>query len=146
MEALRLWLAVVIPALNLLAILLAGIKILNRQTREFDQRESRMLEAEKAITQLQISMRELQKETSTIVALSVRVEELCSEMKRIRDRLDRWLDNRGVSAAAQAVNEAYRWLSSRTNTIFIFPFSDSNMSFSASGTGTNAVECTAFQF
>ena len=108
MEALRLWLAVVIPALNLLAILLAGIKILNRQTREFDQRESRMLEAEKAITQLQVSMRELQKETGTMVALSVRVEELCSEMKRIRDRLDRWLDNRGVSAAAQAINEAYR--------------------------------------
>ena len=52
MEQVRLWFAVIIPTVNLMAIIIAGIKILNRQTREFEQREGRMVDAEKAIMQL----------------------------------------------------------------------------------------------
>ena len=63
MEQVRLWFAVIIPTVNLMAIIIAGIKILNRQTREFEQREGRMVDAEKAIMQLQNGLRELQKES-----------------------------------------------------------------------------------
>ena len=94
MEQVRLWFSVIIPTVNLMAIIIAGIKILNRQTREFEQREGRMVDAEKAIMQLHCGLRDLQKESNQLSSLSVRVEELCSEMKRMRDRLDRWLDVR----------------------------------------------------
>ena len=82
------WLQAVLSAMSLVAIIYGVFKVVNRNNEEWRERERRLVSVETEIT-------EMRKEGKEIIAIGAQLQRLEEEMKRVRDRLDQFLDSRG---------------------------------------------------
>ena len=90
--ALLQWLQILLSVISLVVIFYGVFKVVNRNNEEWRDRERR-------ITAIEAELAEMRKESTAIIALGVQFTALSSqfstlveEMKRIRDRLDTFLD------------------------------------------------------
>ena len=81
----QIWLSIVLQVLTLSTILISIIKIINRVEREWNQREDRLIAAERAI-------RVLESDARIITSVDVKLADMKDEMARLRNRLDTFLD------------------------------------------------------
>jgi len=85
MTFIQTWLSVILQILTLSTILISLIKIINRIEREWNQREDRLIAAERAI-------RVLETDARTITSVDVKLADMKDEISRLRNRLDAFLD------------------------------------------------------
>jgi hypothetical protein len=78
-------LTLVLQAVTLVSIFYSIFKIVNRNTEEWRQRESRM-------QLLETDVRSLNTYSATIVKVDTKLGELTTEIERVRNRLDAFLD------------------------------------------------------
>ena len=81
----QIWLSIVLQVLTLSTIVISIIKIINRVEREWNQREDRLITAERAI-------RVLESDSRVITSVDVKLADMKDEMARLRNRLDTFLD------------------------------------------------------
>ena len=86
------WLQIILSIISLVVIFYGVFKVVNRNNEEWRDRERR-------IAAIETELAEMRKESTAIIALGVQFTALSSqfstlveEMKRIRDRLDTFLD------------------------------------------------------
>jgi uncharacterized protein YoxC len=118
------WLSLVLQICTLASIIISAIKILNRETQEWRDREERMKEAERGIRSLEAAVVALQQNGAQLLAMTTKIADLSAEVSRIRDvstalselpgtigiltaemgrlrdRLDRFLDRSSVAGGA----------------------------------------------
>lgn len=70
------------------AVIFGMVKVVNRNNEEWRDREIRLIAIEKEIA-------DQRKDSREVIALGAQLERMESEIKRVRDRLDQFLDNRG---------------------------------------------------
>ena len=75
----------VLQILTLISIFYSIFKIVNKNTEEWRQRESRM-------QLLETDVRSLNNYSATIVKVDTKLGELTTEIERVRNRLDHFLD------------------------------------------------------
>jgi len=85
MTIIQVWLAIILQIITLATIIISIIKVINRIEREWNQREERLIAAEKAI-------KVLETDTRMITAVDVRLADMFKEIERMRNRLDSFLD------------------------------------------------------
>jgi uncharacterized protein YoxC len=83
------WLSISLSAATLCSLIIAATRVVKKQEREWAQNEDRLLNLEKNV---QILLGD-SKQLTTITA---KLEDIGSEMSRMRDRLDRFLDTRAA--------------------------------------------------
>jgi hypothetical protein len=89
------WVGVVnliVGTITIITIFYGVFKIVNRNEREWQQREDRLIEAEKAIVALQADVK-------ILTGIDVQIKEMKAEIERMRNRLDRFLDMQSGSRA-----------------------------------------------
>ena len=79
------WLSIILQVITLFSIVYSAVKIVNRNEREWVQKEDR-------ISVIENNIKEMKASTIMLVALESKITELSGEMIRVRDRLDRFLD------------------------------------------------------
>ena len=85
MTTIQVWLAIVLQVITLATIIISIIKVMNRVEREWNQREERLITAERAIKALESDAR-------TITSVDVKLGDMKEEIGRLRNRLDNFLD------------------------------------------------------
>ena len=75
----------ILQVLTLISIFYSIFKIVNKNTEEWRQRESRM-------QLLETDVRSLNNYSATIVKVDTKLGELTTEIERVRNRLDHFLD------------------------------------------------------
>jgi hypothetical protein len=88
--AFRDWLIVVLQVISLFGIVFSAIKIINKNEREWSQRDERMMRMENEILRLM-------GDSSRLISVEAKLAEIATEMSRVRDRLDRFLDTQSAS-------------------------------------------------
>ena len=96
-SAFRDWLVIALQLVSLFAVVFSAIKIVNRNEREWSQREERMNRMESELVRVM-------GDASRLVAVEAKLGDIASEMARVRDRLDRFLDT--YPAAARGLGGA----------------------------------------
>jgi hypothetical protein len=79
------WLQLILSFLGLCGIVFGVFKVVNRNNEEWRDRERRLVAIEQEVS-------EIRSEGRAIIALGTQISDLREEMKRIRDRLDAFLD------------------------------------------------------
>ena len=87
MVELRAWVQTVFSFVSLLLIIWGILKVFSRNEMEWRDRERRLSSMESEIATLKGL-------TPDVAAIRVLLKEMNAEMSRIRDRLDRFVDNR----------------------------------------------------
>jgi hypothetical protein len=85
MDQFRDWVQLIVPSLNLFLILFGVVKVFNRNEQEWKDKERRL-----AVTESNIS--NLQAFGLDIAAMKTKLAEIGSELERVRNRLDKFLD------------------------------------------------------
>jgi len=88
------WLSIILQCASLITIIFSAIKIINKNEREWIQREERLLRMEADINSMQGN-------AAKLVAVESKLSDLLSEMSRVRDRLDRFLDTQSSSRSKE---------------------------------------------
>lgn len=84
------WLQILLSLASLIVIVFGIFKVVNRNNEEWRERERRLKAIEEELT-------EIRKEGKEIIAMAAQFVLLTNEMKRVRDRLDQFLDHgRGI--------------------------------------------------
>jgi hypothetical protein len=84
------WLTITLQLVSLFTIIFSAIKIINKNEREWVQREERLL-------RMETDIQDMHGNTIKLVSVEAKLVDLISEMSRIRDRLDRFLDTQSSS-------------------------------------------------
>jgi hypothetical protein len=84
------WIGIVLQLLTLTTIIVASVKVINRNIQEWDFKEARM-------TKMEEDIRSVLRDSSRLIAVEAKLTEISSEMSRVRDRLDRFLDTQSAS-------------------------------------------------
>ena len=79
------WLQIVLSLISVLVIIFGIFKVVNRNNEEWRERERRLVAIEEELS-------EIRKEGKEIIAMGAQFVLLTEEMKRVRDRLDLFLD------------------------------------------------------
>ena len=82
------WLIIVLQLVSLFTVVFSAIKVVNRNTREWDVRELRLMAIEKEQEQMRVAIRDF-------LGVPVKLNDIGSEIERLRNRLDRFLDTQG---------------------------------------------------
>ena len=85
MTIIQIWLAIALQIITLLTIVVSIIKVINRVEREWNQREDRLIAAEKAI-------KILESDTRIVTSVDVKLSDMKDEVLRMRNRLDTFID------------------------------------------------------
>lgn len=85
-------LSVILQCCTLVTVIFSAIKVINRNTDEWRQRELRLAEIERRITKFDLELSHVQDMEKQVSTITAQMADLLSEFKRIRDRLDRFLD------------------------------------------------------
>lgn len=81
------WITIVVQIVTLIAILYSGYRVIERNVEEWRQRELRLQNIES-------ELKELRNTNITIARVDTKLGELTSEIMRVRDRLDTFLDKK----------------------------------------------------
>jgi hypothetical protein len=84
------WLTITLQLVSLFTIIFSAVKIINKNEREWVQREERLL-------RMETDIQDMHGNTIKLVSVEAKLVDLISEMSRIRDRLDRFLDTQSSS-------------------------------------------------
>ena len=84
------WLIIAMNFCSLCGIVVTGWKIVSRNEREWERKEAQLDRHDNELL-------ELRRDTTRLTAVEAKLVELMSEMSRVRDRLDRFLDNQSAS-------------------------------------------------
>ena len=90
MNPAREWIGLVLQAVTLLTVLFSAIKVVNRNQREWEKHENRVDLLEREVSSLVNG-------NECLIAVEAKLVEIGSEMSRVRDRLDRFLDTQSSS-------------------------------------------------
>jgi len=80
-------LVIILQSLTLITVLYSAFRVVNRNVEEWRQREERL-------TMIERQVQEFAKSNAVITKVEVKLEELTTEIMRVRDRLDTFLDRR----------------------------------------------------
>jgi biopolymer transport protein ExbB/TolQ len=80
-------LVIVLQSLTLITVIYSAFRVVNRNVEEWRQREERL-------TMIERQVQEFAKSNAVITKVEVKLEELTTEIMRVRDRLDTFLDRR----------------------------------------------------
>ena len=94
MNPAREWIALILQSITLIAVVFSAIKVVNRNQREWEKHENRVDLLEREVSNLIDGGERL-------VAVEARLVEISSEMSRVRDRLDRFLDMQSATRERQ---------------------------------------------
>jgi len=86
----REWVGLVLQMVTLLTVLFSAIKVVNRNQREWEKHENRVDLLEREVSSLVNG-------NERLIAVEAKLVEIGSEMSRVRDRLDRFLDTQSAS-------------------------------------------------
>ena len=96
----HIWLAAIVPSVNLLVLLIAAVRFSNRQEREWSQREERVIALEKDVASLRAKTDIIGTVSTQLIDVKAEVERMRAnlkiELERVRNRLDRFLDGVGT--------------------------------------------------
>ena len=90
MNPVKEWISLVIQLVTLLTVVFSAIKVVNRNQREWEKHENR-------VDLLEREVRSLTDDNERLIAVEAKLVEIGSEMSRVRDRLDRFLDMQSAS-------------------------------------------------
>ena len=90
MNPAREWVGLVLQMVTLLTVLFSAIKVVNRNQREWEKHENRVDLLEREVSSLVNG-------NERLIAVEAKLVEIGSEMSRVRDRLDRFLDTQSAS-------------------------------------------------
>lgn len=85
MGFIRDWVSLVLQIITLGTIFFTVFKVIDKNTREWEQREGRIVTIESDLKVLRTTREDLSK-------IDTKLSDLVSEISRVRDRLDRFLD------------------------------------------------------
>lgn len=85
------WLIIALQLISLFTVVFSAVKIINRNVREWDVRELRMLSIEKELDEMRTAIRNFS-------GVPVKLNDIAAEIERLRNRLDRFLDVQGVKS------------------------------------------------
>jgi biopolymer transport protein ExbB/TolQ len=80
-------LVIVLQSLTLITVIYSAFRVVNRNVEEWRQREERLIMIERQV-------QEFAKSNTVITKVETKLEELTTEIMRVRDRLDTFLDRR----------------------------------------------------
>jgi biopolymer transport protein ExbB/TolQ len=80
-------LVIVLQSLTLITVIYSAFRVVNRNVEEWRQREERL-------TMIERQVQEFAKSNVVITKVETKLEELTTEIMRVRDRLDTFLDRR----------------------------------------------------
>jgi len=80
-------LVIVLQSLTLITVIYSAFRVVNRNVEEWRQREERL-------TMIERQVQEFAKSSVVITKVETKLEELTTEIMRVRDRLDTFLDRR----------------------------------------------------
>ena len=80
-------LVIILQSLTLITVIYSAFRVVNRNVEEWRQREERL-------TMIERQVQEFAKSNAVITKVEVKLEELTTEIMRVRDRLDTFLDRR----------------------------------------------------
>ena len=80
-------LVIVLQSLTLITVIYSAFRVVNRNVEEWRQREERLIMIERQV-------QEFAKSNVVITKVETKLEELTTEIMRVRDRLDTFLDRR----------------------------------------------------
>jgi biopolymer transport protein ExbB/TolQ len=80
-------LVIVLQSLTLITVIYSAFRVVNRNVEEWRQREERL-------TMIERQVQEFAKSNTVITKVEAKLEELTTEIMRVRDRLDTFLDRR----------------------------------------------------
>lgn len=80
-------LVIVLQSLTLITVIYSAFRVVNRNVEEWRQREERLIMIERQV-------QEFAKSNTVITKVEAKLEELTTEIMRVRDRLDTFLDRR----------------------------------------------------
>jgi len=80
-------LVIILQSLTLITVLYSAFRVVNRNVEEWRQREERL-------TMIERQVQVFAKSNAVITKVEVKLEELTTEIMRVRDRLDTFLDRR----------------------------------------------------
>jgi hypothetical protein len=83
------WLIIILQVVSLFTVIFSAIKIINRNVREWEVREMRLMAIERELDQMRISIKDFS-------GMPVKLNDIASEIERLRNRLDRFLDVQGA--------------------------------------------------
>jgi len=83
------WLIVVLQVISLFTVIFSAVKIINRNVREWEVRELRLMAIEKELDQMRTAIRDFS-------WVPVKLNDISGEIERLRNRLDRFLDAQGA--------------------------------------------------
>ena len=88
------WIQIALSGTSLLLILYGVFKIVNRNNEEWKERERRLVAIEEELA-------EIRKESKDIATIGSQICRLEEEMVRVRDRLDKFIDNFALAEKAR---------------------------------------------
>ena len=80
-------LVIILQSLTLITVIYSAFRVVNRNVEEWRQREERLIMIERQV-------QEFAKSNVVITKVETKLEELTTEIMRVRDRLDTFLDRR----------------------------------------------------
>jgi biopolymer transport protein ExbB/TolQ len=80
-------LVIILQSLTLITVIYSAFRVVNRNVEEWRQREERL-------TMIERQVQEFAKSNVVITKVETKLEELTTEIMRVRDRLDTFLDRR----------------------------------------------------
>ena len=83
------WLIIALQVISLFTVIFSAVKIINRNVREWDMRELRLLAIEKELDQMRTAVKDFS-------GVPVKLNDIAAEIERLRNRLDRFLDVQGA--------------------------------------------------
>jgi len=83
------WLIILLQVISLFTVVFSAVKIINRNVREWEVRELRLMAIEKELDAMRVAIRDFS-------GMPVKLNDISSEIERLRNRLDRFLDVQGA--------------------------------------------------
>ena len=83
------WLIIILQVISLFTVIFSADKIINRNVREWDLRELRLLAIEKYLDAMRLAVKDFS-------GVPVKLNDIAGEIERLRNRLDRFLDVQGA--------------------------------------------------
>ena len=90
------WIGVILQLLTLGAIAISAIKVIDRNIDEWKTREQRLSLIEQRLTKMETELDAMRNMGRDIASILAKQTDTATEIERLRNRLDRFLDARGV--------------------------------------------------